>query len=169
MRDRPGIEEGRHEREPIVLALEARARVVLPAIPDRADGDDHLPQPRPGRVPRDAEAALVVSLHLRAEAENEASLRLRLQIPRDLRMHERAARERDRDRRAEVDARRMLGGERERQVGVVAGLRGPEAVEPEILGSARQLGDVAERGRRQHRVELHARTSEHGGRSNARQ
>jgi len=35
--------------------------------------------------------------------------------PRDLRVHERAARERDRDRRAELDARRVLGGERERQ------------------------------------------------------
>src|SRR5688572_17347390 len=119
VRDRSGAEERRHEREAVVVALEARLGAVLPAVPDCADAEDHLAEARAWCFPLDAEAPFVVAFHLCPEPEDEATLRLRREVPRDLRVHERAAWKGDGDGRAELDPLAVLPDERERQIGVV--------------------------------------------------
>src|SRR5439155_20207274 len=82
--ERRGAEERRHQAELVVLALEPGPRAVLPHVPDMADQEDHLAEPRARRQPRRRVAALGVALHLRAEPEDGAAARGGLEVPADL-------------------------------------------------------------------------------------
>ena len=154
--ERRGAEERRHQAELVVLALEPGPRAVLPHVPDVADQEDHLAEPRARRQPRRRVAALVVALHLRAEPEDEAAARGGLEVPGDLGVDERAAREGHGDVGADRDAlgrgRRERGGE----IRVVARLRRPETVVPEPLRVRGEPGRVAQVGRHEAAVDLHA-------------
>ena len=73
VRVRAGVEERRHQRVLVELAAEVELRARVPAVPDRADREDHLAHPRRGVAPRHREALLDVRLDLRAEPEDEAA------------------------------------------------------------------------------------------------
>src|SRR3990170_8790610 len=72
--DGPGIEEGGHQVEAVELPPEVELGPVLPAVPDRAERQDHLADPRPRRLPLHGEAPLVVALDLGAEPQDEAAV-----------------------------------------------------------------------------------------------
>src|SRR5207245_788531 len=148
----------RHQAELVVLALESRLRPMLPDVPDVTDELHHLPETRPRRGPRRGVPPLVVPLHLRAEPESEAAARGGLQVPRDLRVDERTPGEGDGDVRPERDALGRGRGDGDRQVRIVAGLRGPEAVVAELLGMASEPWYLAQVGDQDGGVDLHARS-----------
>ena len=83
-------------------------------------------------------------LYLRAEPEDESAVRVRLQIPPDVGHCHRIAGERHRDAGAQFDARGVLGGQHQRQEGIVVDLGGPAAVVASPLQLARRLRDVGE-------------------------
>ena len=140
------MKKGGSSDELVVLALERLRLAGREAVEHRLQHLHVLAETRSGaRRPRRRVAELVVALHLRAEAEVEAAARELLQVPGELRGHHRAPRKRDRDVGAELDRLRVLGGDRQRQEGIVAGLRRADAVEAERLGGARGGGDVGER------------------------
>src|SRR5215218_4329647 len=70
-----GVEERRHERVPVELALEAQRPLGLEGVPDGAESHNVLAQPRDRPVPRHGEAALHVRLYLGSETEYEAPVR----------------------------------------------------------------------------------------------
>ncbi len=149
MVDRPGVEQGVHEREPVVLRLECGPSSRLEGLEHRLDAQDVVAQARAGRsVPISGVPAFHVAAHLRAQAQLEASARELLEVPCELGGDERAAREGDRDVGAELHALGVLGGDGERQVRVVAGLRNGHAVEAQALGVAGCIGDPADADRR---------------------
>src|SRR6267143_5299035 len=155
MLDGAGVEERRHEVEAEELALEVELRPVLPAVPDRAQGQDHLAHFLLGRLEVHREATLVVALHLRAEPEDEPPARGLGEVPGNMREDHGAARKRDGDRGTELDLRGDGGGDGERQEGIVLRLRRPEAVVPERLDLARIAGDRLEVVGEHSDVELH--------------
>ena len=73
VRDRPGIEEGRHQVEAVELAREAQRVLTLERAPYMSQRHDVLPDAGGGAVVRHRKAALDVRAHLRAEPEVEAS------------------------------------------------------------------------------------------------
>src|SRR5262249_38418742 len=73
MRDRPRVKEGGHEGELVEFAEVVQLSVVLPAVPDRPQRQDHLTQPLDRRHPFNAKAALVVTFDLGSQTENEAT------------------------------------------------------------------------------------------------
>ena len=127
VRVRARVEERRHQRVRVEVAAEVELRAVVPAVPDGADGEDHLPHARRRVAPRHREALGDVRLDLAAEAEDEPALRERLQVVADVGQQHRVAGERDGDGRAELDLLRVLGGEQQREERVVARLGGPDA------------------------------------------
>src|SRR5262249_13694711 len=135
--------------------LEARLGAVLPDVPDVADEQDHLAQPRAGGRPGRRVAALVVTLHLRPEAQDEAAAGRRLQVPADLRMHQGAARKGDGDVGADGDPLRAGRGDGGTQVWIVARLRRPDAVVAERLRVRRQPARLAQVGHHEATVDLH--------------
>src|SRR5438034_5714750 len=155
MLDRPGAEEGSHEGELIELAEEVQLGVVLPAVPDRPQGQDHLAQPLDRRDPLHAEAALVVTFDLGAQTQNEAACGVGLQIPADIGEHHRAAREGDCHAGAKLDALRLARSHDQREERVMAGLGAPQPIEPYLLGPASGLGGSVERGREECGINFH--------------
>ena len=132
-------EERRHQRVRVELAAELQRRPGEPRVPDRPDGEDQLAHPRRRVAPRHREALRDVRLDLAAEAEDEAALGERLQVPRQVGERHRVAGEGDGDRRAQLELRRVLGGEQQRQERVVARLGGPRARVPGALQLRRLL------------------------------
>ncbi|MEJ7584616.1 MAG: hypothetical protein WKF43_11150 [Acidimicrobiales bacterium] len=61
---RSWVEERGHERVLVEVADEVEIGVVVPAVPDRPDGEDHLPHPGRGVIPCHAESAHNVWLDL---------------------------------------------------------------------------------------------------------
>src|SRR6185369_2449048 len=108
-------------------------RTVLPDIPDVADELDHLAHAWSRLVPTHRVAALVVTLHLRPEAEHEASAARHLEVPGDLRVDERDPRECDRDVGADDGPLGGGCGHGAGKIRIVPGLRGPEALESQLL------------------------------------
>ena len=80
----PRVEERRHQRVRVEVALEVELRAVVPRRPDRPDGEDHLPHARRRVRPRHREPLGDVRLDLAAEAEDEAALASSLEVPGDL-------------------------------------------------------------------------------------
>ncbi len=157
MVDRPGIEERRHERQPIELAAKGRSRAGLPRAPRRAKDRHVLAQLRHGpAAPGHAEAALYVRADLRAEPEPEATARQSRQVPRGRGHGRRRARESDGDRRPELQGLGRRGGRHERQEGVVTRLGGPQPGDTRGLGGTGHLGDALQR-----RVEAERRIEPH--------
>ena len=132
-------EVGRHQVELVGVALERERNLFLPCPPDRMQGADIVAHARHRRRPRDAEAALVVRLHLRPDAEHETSVGRLVQVPGIVRRDRRRARKRDGDGRSELDAvrRERRGGQR--QEGIVGILCRDHGIEPSLL---RQLRDL---------------------------
>ena len=63
-----------HEGEGIELAREVQWTAILPAVPNGAQGLDHLAQLTAWRLPLDAKAALVVALDLGAKPQDKAAV-----------------------------------------------------------------------------------------------
>src|SRR4051812_33854672 len=70
--DWAGVEEWRHQRVLVELALVAQPSTGLPGRPDRAQRADIIAQPRDRRIPGCAVAPLDMRLDLRAQAKDEA-------------------------------------------------------------------------------------------------
>ena len=145
-RDRDARQSGRarrevrrHQIELVGLALILERNLFLPCPPDRMQCADIVAHARHRRRPGDAEAALVVRLHLRPDAEHEASVRRLLQVPGIVRRDRWRARKRHGDGRTELDAvsRERRGGQR--QKGIVGILGRDHGVESGLL---RQLRDL---------------------------
>ncbi len=141
MLDRPGIEQGNHQVEAVVLALEVQPGPVLPAVPYRADRLGVLAHPGGGRVPGDAVAALDVTADLSAESQGESPARELLQGPGGQRHHRRAAREGNGHRRSQPQVRGGLGGQRQQRERVVLGLLDDQAAVPDLLQQRSVAGD----------------------------
>ena len=122
VRVRARVEERRHQRVGVEVAAEVELGAVVPAVPDGADGQDHLAHAGRRVRPRHREALGDVRLDLRAEAEHEAAPGLRLQVVGRVGQRHRVAGEGDGDARAELERVGVLGGEDEREERVVAGL-----------------------------------------------
>ncbi len=154
---RVGREERGHQCVLVELATELQRRAVLPGVPDRTDGLDHLAHPGCRVAPLHREALGDVRLDLAAQPEHEAALRERLQIPADVREQHRVAGERDGDRRAELDRLGSLGGDGEREERIVGGLGRPD---PRVAGRLEFGGAPAGLvdGTVQSGVDLHAAT-----------
>ena len=116
------IEEGRHERELVELALMIQRSRVLPCIPDRPHREDVVPQPRSWTPPLCAESTDDVGPDLGAEAEQELALGQSCQVPRRHGRDHRRAGKGNGDRRAQLEPGRGVGREGKGQERVVLGL-----------------------------------------------
>ena len=148
---------GRHERVSVELALKIQFRAVLPAVPNRAQGEHDLAQLGPRRLPLHAVAALVVALDLGAEPQDEAARGRALQIPGRIGQRHRATRKRQRNRGSELQSVGGRGGHCQRQEGVVLVLHAPHATETEVFGVAGNRNGFVERTCGQQSVEFHGR------------
>ena len=88
-----------HQRQLVVGAVEIEFPAGLPAPPHRPQRSHVVAQPWGGRCPGDAEAALVVALHLAAQPQHATSVGVGVQVPGLLRQYGRAARKRHRNGR----------------------------------------------------------------------
>ena len=122
VRYRARVEEGRHEVEVVVVAVELYALPCLPGVPDVAQGLDVLTHTRGRRGPVHAESADDVTAHLAAESKSEASAGHGLEVPAKIGDVHGAAGEGEGDGRSQLGVLGMLGGYGERQKGVVVGL-----------------------------------------------
>jgi hypothetical protein len=155
VRIRTWRKERRHQGVPVELAFELQGRSVVPGLPDGAQGQDVFAHATGGMRPRHRKSLLDMRLDLTAEAEDEPAVRHELQIVGRVSQHHRRACERHRDAGAELDAVRVLGGERERKECVVAGLRGEEAVVAEVFELFGPPPDLARRATHRSCVHFH--------------
>src|SRR5713226_5295173 len=81
MLDWTGTEEGRHEVDPVELALEFQSLSRLPGTPDRPQRAYHLPHPGDWWLPLHPEAPLDVALHLTSQTEHQPPPRKVLNVP----------------------------------------------------------------------------------------
>lgn len=81
---------------------------------------------------------------LRAEAEDEAAAGVRLQIPADVGHGHGVSRERHGDAGTDLQARGVLGGEREGKERIVVDLPGPTAVVTVAFRGGGRLGHTIE-------------------------
>ena len=137
--NRPRVEEGVHQPEPVELPLPGGAGAVLERVPDGAHAPDVVGHPGGRPVEGHREPALDVGPYLRAEPEVEAAATPPLEVPRDLGHRERAPCERDRDVRADVHPAGRARGKGEGEERVVARLERPRAVESHALEAKRLL------------------------------
>src|SRR3954471_1582492 len=112
----------------------------LPTTPDRTQRPNVVPQAWRGRGPGDAEATLVVALHLAAKSQHEATARVGLQVPCLRCQHCWTARECHSDRWGQFDAFGCRGGDGEWCEHVMAKLDGHHGIEARRLTIARSLG-----------------------------
>lgn len=70
--DGAGVEKRGHQRQFEELTAKIERRSGLPTVPDGAQGENILTQPRRRVIPRHAKAALDVRFHLGAQAEDKA-------------------------------------------------------------------------------------------------
>ena len=138
------VEERRHQGVGVEVAAEVERGAVVPAVPDGADGEDHLAHARRRRRPLHGEALGDVRLDLGAEAEDEPTPRVGLQVVGDLGQVHRVAGEGHGDAGAELDVGGVLGREQEREEGVVRRLDAPQPVVARLLALRRAGGDVGE-------------------------
>ncbi len=144
-----------HQGELVMLAPVIELAAGLPTTPHRTQRPDVVAQPRCGRAPRDAEAALVVAFDLAAETQHEAPVGVGVQVPGLARHHRRTARERDGDRRRQLDALGRERGKGERRKDVVPELDGHQRVEPHGLRRRAERRRLAPMPHRQHCVDAH--------------
>ena len=142
--DRSGVEERRHQRQPIVLAAKRRAGAGLPGLPRGVQDGDVLAHPchRPVR-PRHPEAPLDVRAHLRSEAEDEAAAGQVCQVPGGC-----ATASGERAKATAIAVPSSIrsvcsAASDERQERVMARLGGPEARDAGRLGSPASSGTRA--------------------------
>src|SRR4051794_4276945 len=148
-------EHRRHQRVPVVLALEAQRDAVLPGAPDRVQRADVLAHPRDRLAPRHREPPLDVGLDLRAQAQHEPAARVALQVVRAERQRHRRAGESDCDGRADRHPLRRRPGGVQEQERVVVDLRCPDARVAARLQVAGGGGHVIDPGGQQRGVEEH--------------
>src|SRR5690606_25187363 len=79
--DGPRVEKRCHQREPVELPFVGEPCLVLPRLPDGAQGEDVIPQPRAGAEPLGREASGDVGLDLRAQPEDETATRRPSEVP----------------------------------------------------------------------------------------
>ena len=150
---------GRHECVSIEFALKIEFRAVLPAVPNRAQGEHDLAQLGTRRLPLHAVAALIVALDLGADPQDEAARGGALQVPGRIGQRHRAARKCQGNRGAELQAVGRCRRYRQRQERVVLVLHAPYAVEAEVLGVAGNRNGVVKRMGGQQAVEFHRHPS----------
>ncbi len=130
-------EKRRHQAELEKLARVIQSRLILPAIPNRAHGENDIAHLVHRPLPFHAEAPLDVTLHLRAEAENEPPLRIAREIPGDGGQDRRAARKSHGDAGSQADPLAVLRSKHQRQKRFVRGFKRPDTVKAGIVGEAR--------------------------------
>ncbi len=157
MRVRARVEERRHQRVRVELALELKRRAAPPGVPDRADRKDELAHPSGGLRPGHRVAAGDVRLDLRAEAEDETALRKGLDVIGLQRHGHRVARKGDRYPGADLDLLRALSRQGAADEGIYLRLDREPAVVAVNLGGLCGIGCVVHRRGIAPGIDLHSR------------
>src|SRR3990170_1846669 len=128
---------------------------MLPAIPNRAEGENILPEPRDRRRPGDTVAAFDVTLDLCSQAQDEPPLGYRLEVPRHHRRDHWTARKCYGHRRRQTDALGRGGREGQWYEWVGLDFTGNHSIEAEFFDLARAAwhrSEVELRGATQARI-----------------
>ena len=160
--DGAGVEVGVDEGELVVLGDVVGLLAGLEGVPDGLERADVVLHARGGGHPGDAEAALVVALHLAAEAEGEAALAQLLDVPRLHGEHHGHAGEGDGDGGGDLQPLRGVRRERGGEHRVVRRLRHVGEVKTEFLGAPRAVLDVREPAAAESAANLHRSVSFRG-------
>ena len=97
---------------------------------------------------------------MRAQAKEESPLGLPRQIPSNLRRNHRAARKRPRRLRAQMNRAGLLGGDRQREKGIMRGFADPGRAKAQILRLLNQRGIPAQvAGGHNCHIEFHVQVS----------
>ncbi len=133
-----------HQRQLVEFSLIIEPCLMLPTVPQRVHGENVVAHFRHRLFPLNAEAPLVVPFDLGTETENKSAMGKARQIPSDLRRNRRTAREGHGDARAQTQTLAMLRRQHQRQKRLMGSFKGPDAVESQLIGKARQRRHLAE-------------------------